>query len=72
MEFYRKGREGIKQDLLNFIEDFHSNGILPKAVFTYFITLIPKVDNPQDYGEYRPIFLVSSLYKLFLKYMPLD
>ncbi|XP_028056846.1 uncharacterized protein LOC114260849 [Camellia sinensis] len=32
-----------------------------------FITLIPKKENPSDLGDYRPISLVSSIYKILAK-----
>ncbi|CAL5184996.1 unnamed protein product [Lathyrus oleraceus] len=33
-------------DVINFIQDFHETSILPKAMTTSFVDLIPKVDNP--------------------------
>lgn len=32
-----------------------------------FLTLIPKVPNPMDLKDYRPISLVGCLYKLLAK-----
>ncbi|XP_028065507.1 uncharacterized protein LOC114268521 [Camellia sinensis] len=47
--------------------EFHSNGKMAKGVNSSFITLIPKKENPSDLSEYRPISLVSSVYKVLAK-----
>jgi len=36
-----------------------------------FICLIPKVDNPQQLGDFKPISLVGCLYKIVLKLLSL-
>jgi hypothetical protein len=52
---------------MDFFHEFHSTAILPKAITASFLTLVPKNDHPQSLSEYRPICLVSSLYKLLSK-----
>ncbi|WJX46310.1 Amidase 1 [Trifolium repens] len=47
--------------------EFHDSGKLPSCFFSYFITLIPKVLNPHQLCEFRPISLLGSLYKLLSK-----
>ncbi|KAK2637456.1 hypothetical protein Ddye_032248 [Dipteronia dyeriana] len=32
-----------------------------------FIALIPKVDNPRSFRDFRPIYLIGSLYKILAK-----
>lgn len=39
----------------------------PQSVFSYFVTLIPKVDSSTHLGEFQSIYLVGSLYKFILK-----
>jgi len=46
---------------------FHSGGSWPKGTNASFISLIPKVDNPQSMDEYRPISLIGSVYKIISK-----
>ena len=41
---------------------FHSGGNWPKGTNASFISLIPKVDNPQIMDEYRPISFVRRAY----------
>jgi hypothetical protein len=59
--------EIFKSDIMVFFSEFHSNAILPKAITASFLTLIPKKDNPQALSDYRPICLISSLYKILSK-----
>ncbi|MCI07579.1 cysteine-rich receptor-like protein kinase, partial [Trifolium medium] len=59
--------EIIKGDILDFLHEFYSSATLPKAITASFLTLIPKKDHPQALSDYRPICLVSSLYKILSK-----
>ncbi|RHN66018.1 hypothetical protein MtrunA17_Chr3g0086231 [Medicago truncatula] len=54
----------IKQDFMIFLSKFHRNGILAKCMNYTFIGLIPKVENPQRLGGFRPISVVGCLYKV--------
>ena len=42
-------------------------GILPKEISTIFLTLITMVKNAQEVSDFRPICLVSSLYRIVEK-----
>ncbi|GAU23839.1 hypothetical protein TSUD_380010 [Trifolium subterraneum] len=44
-----------------------STAILPKAFTASFLTIIPKKDHPQCLSDYRPICLVSCVYKILSK-----
>ncbi|MCI26873.1 LINE-1 reverse transcriptase like, partial [Trifolium medium] len=57
----------VKSDFMRFLLEFYANGKLAKGVNSTFIVLIPKVDNPQALGEFRPISLVGSMYKVLAK-----
>ncbi|GAU24254.1 hypothetical protein TSUD_23900, partial [Trifolium subterraneum] len=57
----------LRGDVVRFISEFHRNGKLTKGINSTFIALIPKVDNPQRFNDYRPISLVGSLYKILAK-----
>jgi hypothetical protein len=52
---------------MDFFSEFHSNATLPKAFTASFLTLVPKKDHLQALSDYRPICLVSSLYKILSK-----
>jgi hypothetical protein len=50
------------------LKEFFDNASLPRNYTTAFITLIPKVDNPQKLKYFRPISLVGNLlYKIVAK-----
>jgi len=40
---------------------------MPKGSYASFLTLIPKVHDPQNLNEYRPISLIGSIYKIVVK-----
>ncbi|XP_058733800.1 uncharacterized protein LOC131605468 [Vicia villosa] len=67
LEFFKKFWEVIKEDILTFVQDFFERAKLIKACTSSFITLVPKVNNPQSLNEYRPICLVGYLYKILAK-----
>lgn len=49
----------LKGDILGFVQGFYANGVFPKGTNASFVSFIPKVDEPQGLGEYRPISLVA-------------
>ncbi|MCI11439.1 LINE-1 reverse transcriptase like, partial [Trifolium medium] len=57
----------LKGDIMDFLHEFHSSAHLPKAITASFLALVPKKDHPQALSDYRPICLVSSLYKILSK-----
>jgi exonuclease III len=65
--FLKSCWEIIKCDIMEFMAEFHKNAVLPKAITASFLALIPKKDHPQVLSDYRPICLVSSLYKILTK-----
>ncbi|KAH1040320.1 hypothetical protein J1N35_042063 [Gossypium stocksii] len=65
--FFRKCWEIVKNDLFGLISEFFTTEKLEKSINSSFITLIPKVENPIEISNFRPICLVSSLYKIVSK-----
>lgn len=49
------------------VNEFFNFSILPKAVITFFLALIPKMENANGLDEFRPICLIGSLYQFFAK-----
>jgi hypothetical protein len=66
-DFLRDLWPEMQGDIMRFITDFHRNGKLSKGLNSTFIALIMKVDNPRRLNDFRPIFLVGSLYKILAK-----
>ncbi|GKV16405.1 hypothetical protein SLEP1_g27052 [Rubroshorea leprosula] len=56
--------EDIKSDVVEFVQEFHEHGQIAKGSNASFLVLIPKVENPQNIEEYRPISLIGVMYKI--------
>ncbi|GKE02211.1 putative RNA-directed DNA polymerase, partial [Tanacetum coccineum] len=61
----------FQQDIFNFVSEFFNTGFIPFGCNSSFITLIPKVINPMNVGDYRPISLIGIQYKIIAKVMAL-
>ncbi|XP_028052395.1 uncharacterized protein LOC114256899 [Camellia sinensis] len=57
----------MKGEIIQLMHEFHTNEKLSRGINSSFIVLIPKKDNPIGLGDYRPISLVSSVYKVLAK-----
>lgn len=62
--FYTTCWEVIKEDLLEAIEDFFLGAALPVGISSTSITLIPKVENPLAWSDFRPISLCNCSHKI--------
>src|SRR3954464_12910339 len=52
---------------MKFVNELFEFATLPKAVTASFLALIPKVDNPSSLDDFRPICLISSMYRILAK-----
>jgi len=57
----------IKTDLMGVFWDFHSHSKFIKSINATFIALIPKKSGAVDLKDFRPISLVSGVYKIIAK-----
>ena len=46
---------------------FHGSGSIPKGCNASFVALVPKVRDPSNLEQYRPISLVGVMYKIISK-----
>lgn len=53
--------------MMKFLQEYHNHGVFPKGGNSCFISLIPKVSDPQSLGDIRPISLVGCMYKILAK-----
>lgn len=53
------------------MNEFYHSSILPEAITTSFLALIPKMENPQKVDDFCLICLVSSLYRILAKILAL-
>ncbi|KAK2642820.1 hypothetical protein Ddye_024583 [Dipteronia dyeriana] len=67
LNFVKSNYEVIKVDFMNFKGEFYMNGSAVKQINRTFIVLVPKVNNPISFKEYRSISLVGAVYKILAK-----
>lgn len=54
-------------DICNAMIFFLEGGTIPRGVNATVLALIPKVQNPSSFSEFRPISLCNFLYNIFSK-----
>ncbi|RVW46826.1 Transposon TX1 uncharacterized 149 kDa protein [Vitis vinifera] len=59
--------EVIKEDLVRVFAEFHRSGIINQSTNASFIVLLPKKNMSKRISDYRPISLITSLYKIIAK-----
>lgn len=57
----------IKKDVMAVFQEFHNSGTFDWRLNTTLIALIPKKLDASWVSDYRPISLVSSIYKILSK-----
>ncbi|RVW53163.1 Transposon TX1 uncharacterized 149 kDa protein [Vitis vinifera] len=57
----------IKEDLVRVFDEFHRSGIINQSTNASFIVLLPKKSMAKKISDYRPISLITSLYKIIAK-----
>lgn len=70
MHFYQVCWDIIKDDLMKVFVEFYDGGVISKGMNATFIVLVPKKE-ARDFSDFRPINLVSSLYKIISKVLSL-
>ena len=54
----------VKDDLMKVFQEFHSRGIANQSTNATFIPLVTKKSQTSKISDFRPISLVTSLYKI--------
>jgi len=67
VEFYKECFQVIKYDLRKVLNLFLNKGRLPAKYKAGLITLIPKKEPYNEVGNFRPISLLNTDYKIFTK-----
>lgn len=65
--FYQAYWNVIQADVVRFFQDFFATGQMQKDFNRTLVCLIPKVKNPQQISELRPISLCNVLFRIFSK-----
>ena len=67
VEFYLHFFDLLGKDLLSVVESTRVSGYIPPSLNSTFLPLIPKIDKPSTFADFRPISLCNLLYKLISK-----
>lgn len=67
MKFYKVFWEVIKDDVMAVLSDFNQRASWCRSLNLNFISLIPKKNGAKVLNDFRPICLLSSVYKLLAK-----
>lgn len=68
-QFYQHNWSVIHEDIFRMVDTFCKSGTLNPVLNKTHIVLIPKVTNPEDITQYRPISLCNFSYKIIAKVM---
>jgi hypothetical protein len=71
IEFFLHFFDLVGQDLLEMVEEARQKGKVQKNLNATFIALIPKVNAPRTFSDYRPIALCNLCYKIISKLIAL-
>ena len=64
---YQECWDVIKEDLMKVFREFHSKGMVNQSTNATFIALVPKKSQTSKISDFRPISLVTGLYKIIAK-----
>ena len=67
LAFFQKCWDEVKADIMSVMNDFHASGVVNRGVNETYIALIPKKYGSCRISDFRPISLVTSLYKIISK-----
>uniref|UniRef100_A0A2N9G249 Reverse transcriptase domain-containing protein n=1 Tax=Fagus sylvatica TaxID=28930 RepID=A0A2N9G249_FAGSY len=67
MAFFQKCWAIVKDDVMAVLHEFHAHGNFEKSINATFIALIPKKPGALECKDFRPISLVSGIYKIIAK-----
>ncbi|XP_026384917.1 uncharacterized protein LOC113280517 [Papaver somniferum] len=65
--FFQKRWHFIKRDIMGTVNEFCTSGTINSKHNSTFITLVPKKDHIETIKDCRPIFLLTSVYKIIAK-----
>ncbi|KAK9986163.1 hypothetical protein SO802_031114 [Lithocarpus litseifolius] len=66
-EFFQHFWHEVKNSVCTEVRNVFLQGVVPGYLNETLISLIPKCQNPESLGNYRPIGLCNSVYKFFYK-----
>lgn len=65
--FFKASWNLVSGDVITAVKEFFLTCKFPKTISSTLLVLIPKIDNPSNAKDYRPIACCSTLYKCVSK-----
>lgn len=65
--FFKQYWSIVGNDIWKMVNDAFSSGRIDPSLSDTLVALIPKVDNPRTFKEFRPISLCNTIYKILTK-----
>ncbi|XP_039006913.1 uncharacterized protein LOC120134548 [Hibiscus syriacus] len=65
--FFQQNWSTMEEDVVRFVKEFFENGILPDGAKRTLLVLIPKIELPEKFSQFRPISLCLVPYKIITK-----
>lgn len=65
--FYQHCWQIIGSDLVITVQEFFCGKLLPKGFAATSLILIPKLTNPENFSDFRPVSLCNFSYKIISK-----
>ncbi|XP_062075434.1 uncharacterized protein LOC133779496 [Humulus lupulus] len=65
--FFKSLWKDMGKEISKAVLEFFDSGIIPKAMNSTILTLIPKMDHPKTAADFRPITCCTTLYKCISK-----
>ncbi|XP_072058188.1 uncharacterized protein [Arachis hypogaea] len=65
--FYQKHWEIIKKEVCAVVKEIFQNGFLPEEIGETIVVLIPKVKDPEELNQLRPISCCNFIYKIITR-----
>lgn len=67
--FFQKHWDTVKNDVVGAVRNFFESAQLPNTLNETHVTLIPKIGNPEEVGQFRPISCCNFIYKVMSKFL---
>ncbi|XP_019157963.1 PREDICTED: uncharacterized protein LOC109154684 [Ipomoea nil] len=65
--FYRHYWDIVGDSVTHFVNSCLTSGTIPSGMLEAYMTLIPKKENPENAGDFRPITLLNVIFKIVSK-----